>query len=145
MQIGEVRSLIPGGSGESEGYRIIKNVYDGLVYYDIETGEPKMLCTLLRAGPGEQIRQPNAGPLCISHRAMAPLNARHPRAEQRPAVPGALEDRLHGHLLHRRELGEGELERLIDQPDDLEPPCGGIDRRMRRRKVEQIRCLMEKL
>lgn len=41
MQIGEVRSLIPGGSGESEGYRIIKNIYDGLVYYDIDTGEPE--------------------------------------------------------------------------------------------------------
>lgn len=43
MQIGEVRSLVPGGSGESEGYRIIKNVYDGLVYYNIDTGEPENL------------------------------------------------------------------------------------------------------
>ena len=43
MQIGEVRSLIPGGSGESEGFRIIKNVYDGLVYYDAETGEAENL------------------------------------------------------------------------------------------------------
>ncbi|WP_157930646.1 peptide ABC transporter substrate-binding protein [Glycomyces xiaoerkulensis] len=43
MQIGEVRSLIPGGSGESEGFRIMKNVYDGLVYYDAETGEPDNL------------------------------------------------------------------------------------------------------
>ncbi|GAB3644549.1 ABC transporter substrate-binding protein [Glycomyces tarimensis] len=43
MQIGEVRSLIPGGSGESEGFRIMKNVYEGLVYYDAETGEPDNL------------------------------------------------------------------------------------------------------
>ena len=43
MQIGEVVSLVPGGSGESEGFRIIKNVYEGLVYYDAETGEPENL------------------------------------------------------------------------------------------------------
>ncbi|WP_245598442.1 peptide ABC transporter substrate-binding protein [Glycomyces arizonensis] len=43
MQIGEPRSLIPGGSGESEGFRIIKNVYEGLVYYDAKTGEPENL------------------------------------------------------------------------------------------------------
>lgn len=43
MQIGDVRSLVPGGSGESEGFRIIKNVYDGLVYYNRETGEPENL------------------------------------------------------------------------------------------------------
>ncbi len=43
MQIGQVVSLVPGGSGESEGFRIIKNVYEGLVYYDAETGEPENL------------------------------------------------------------------------------------------------------
>lgn len=43
MQIGEVFSLIPGGSGESEGFRIMKNVYEGLVYYNAETGEPENL------------------------------------------------------------------------------------------------------
>jgi oligopeptide transport system substrate-binding protein len=43
MQIGEVVSLVPGGSGESEGFRIIKNVYEGLVYYNAETGEPENL------------------------------------------------------------------------------------------------------
>ncbi|WP_240037697.1 peptide ABC transporter substrate-binding protein [Glycomyces paridis] len=43
MQIGEVYSLIPGSSGESEGYRVMKNVYDGLVYYNIDTGEPENL------------------------------------------------------------------------------------------------------
>src|SRR5690606_11175159 len=41
MQIGQVVSLVPGGSGESEGFRIIKNVYEGLVYYDAETGDPE--------------------------------------------------------------------------------------------------------
>ncbi|MFC4334658.1 peptide ABC transporter substrate-binding protein [Salininema proteolyticum] len=40
MHIGEVRSLVPGGSGESEGFRIIRNIYDGLYYYDANTGEP---------------------------------------------------------------------------------------------------------
>lgn len=54
MQIGEVRSLIPGGSGESEGYRIIKNVYDGLVYYDIETGEPENLVAEEISSPDNQ-------------------------------------------------------------------------------------------
>ena len=54
MQIGEVRSLIPGGSGESEGYRIIKNVYDGLVYYDRETGEPKNLVAEEISSPDNQ-------------------------------------------------------------------------------------------
>ncbi len=43
MPIGEVRSLIPGGAGESEGYRVIKNVYDGLVYYNADTGEAENL------------------------------------------------------------------------------------------------------
>ncbi|WP_168801428.1 peptide ABC transporter substrate-binding protein [Glycomyces buryatensis] len=43
MQIGEVRSFIPGGSGESEGYRVMKNIYDGLVYYNNETGEAENL------------------------------------------------------------------------------------------------------
>ncbi|WP_035534400.1 peptide ABC transporter substrate-binding protein [Haloglycomyces albus] len=43
MHIGEVRSLIPGGSGEVEGFRVIRNIYDGLVYYDAETGDPENL------------------------------------------------------------------------------------------------------
>ncbi|WP_133884237.1 ABC transporter substrate-binding protein [Glycomyces sp. NRRL B-16210] len=43
MQVGEVRSLIPGGSGESEGFRIMHNLYDGLVYYDAVTGDPDYL------------------------------------------------------------------------------------------------------
>ncbi|SDD36542.1 peptide/nickel transport system substrate-binding protein/oligopeptide transport system substrate-binding protein [Glycomyces harbinensis] len=55
MQIGEIRSLIPGGSGESEGYRIIKNVYDGLVYYDRETGEPKNLVAEEITSPDNQV------------------------------------------------------------------------------------------
>lgn len=41
MQIGQVVSLVPGGSGESEGFRVIKNVYEGLVYYNAETGDPE--------------------------------------------------------------------------------------------------------
>jgi peptide/nickel transport system substrate-binding protein/oligopeptide transport system substrate-binding protein len=40
MQIGEVPTLVPSYCGDSECYRIVKNVYDGLVYYDNETGEP---------------------------------------------------------------------------------------------------------
>ncbi|MFB9661968.1 ABC transporter substrate-binding protein [Glycomyces mayteni] len=55
MQIGEVRSLIPGGSGESEGYRIIKNVYDGLIYYDRESGEPVNLAAEDISSPDNQV------------------------------------------------------------------------------------------
>jgi peptide/nickel transport system substrate-binding protein/oligopeptide transport system substrate-binding protein len=54
MQIGEVRSLVPGGSGESEGFRIIKNVYDGLVYYNRETGEPENLAAEEITSPDNQ-------------------------------------------------------------------------------------------
>jgi oligopeptide transport system substrate-binding protein len=40
MHIGEVPTLFPGKAGDSESFRILKNIYDGLVYYDYETGEP---------------------------------------------------------------------------------------------------------
>ncbi|MFG3339907.1 ABC transporter substrate-binding protein [Glycomyces sp. NPDC048151] len=40
MSIGEVPTLVVSDCDDSECYRILKNVYDGLVYYDNETGEP---------------------------------------------------------------------------------------------------------
>ncbi|WP_205324778.1 ABC transporter substrate-binding protein [Glycomyces sp. YM15] len=40
MQIGEVPTLVVSDCDDSECYRIVKNIYDGLVYYDNETGEP---------------------------------------------------------------------------------------------------------
>ena len=76
----------------------------------------------LQPGAAEQVGQADAQPRGIADRPTVPGDPGDRRREVRPAVARALEHGGQLHLLQRRQVGEREHERPLDQPADLEPP-----------------------
>ncbi len=82
---------------------------------------------LLRPREREQVLEAHARPLCVPHRAEAPLHAGHMRREEPPAVARALQDGLELHLRHALEIGERKRERLLHQAMQVQPPARHLD------------------
>ena len=95
----------------------------------IEPGEDHVDRRAGRYRLREQRRELDSPPQARSDRLGQPRLADRPRLEERQAVSGALHRRLELDRRARAKLVEGQRERLLDRPAQLEPPRRGVDER----------------